>query len=155
MLTLKYENNSQTQRSQAQELVEQLEGTYNLGSVAKLVGPDGEEIKLPQFVYELLLKTAQAVMTGQEVSLIPATKQLTTQEAADILNISRPSLIKLLESNEIPYSKIGSHRRIGLSEVMNYKEHRKITRRGKIREMTQFLQGEGFYDYSKSESDCK
>ena len=73
-------------------------------------------------------------------------RQLTTQQAADILNVSRLFLVKLLEEGAIPYIKVGSHRRIRFKDLIIYREQRKVMRRRGLKELTQFLQEEGFYD---------
>jgi len=73
-------------------------------------------------------------------------RQLTTQQAADILNVSRLFLVKLLEEGAIPYIKVGSHRRIRFKDLIIYREQRKVMRRRGLKELTQFLQEEGFYE---------
>lgn len=69
-------------------------------------------------------------------------RQLTTQQAADILNVSRLFLVKLLDEGAIPYIKVGSHRRIRLKDLIIYREQRKVMRRQGLKELTQFLQEE-------------
>jgi excisionase family DNA binding protein len=59
---------------------------------------------------------------GRGVTIIPENAELTTVQAAEILNVSRPFLIKLLENGTIPYHKVGTHRRVRMEDVMNYKE---------------------------------
>ena len=71
-------------------------------------------------MFALLMNT---VASGQGVSVVPQDAQLTTQQAADMLNVSRPYLIGLLESNKIPYTKVGRHRRIQFANLMDYKRH--------------------------------
>ena len=73
-------------------------------------------------------------------------RQLTTQQAADILNVSRLFLVKLLDEGAIPYIKVGSHRRIRFKDLIIYREQRKVMRRQGLKELTQFLQDEGFYE---------
>src|SRR5438128_9896051 len=94
-------------------VLNQIEGVLeNAHSVLKLVSPDGEEIELPRSVFHILQQIVYHLAHGRAVTVVPLNKELTTQEAADLLNVSRPYLIKLLEEGELPYFKVGSHRRI-------------------------------------------
>lgn len=79
-----------------------------------------EPIELPAGAVTLLMDILGAMASGQGVTLIPEDAELTTVQAADILNVSRPFLIKLLEDGKIPYRKVGKHRRIRMEDVMNY-----------------------------------
>ncbi len=72
--------------------------------------------------------------------------EISTQEAADILNVSHPFLMKLLEQGEISHIKVGNHHRICYQDLIQYKEQRDIERKQGLRELTQFLQDEGFYE---------
>jgi len=80
-----------------------------------------EPIELPAGAVALLLDILGAMASGQGVTLIPEDAELTTVQAADILHVSRPFLIKLLEEGQIPYHRVGKHRRIRMEDVMNYK----------------------------------
>ncbi|HCF28824.1 MAG TPA: DNA-binding protein [Cyanobacteria bacterium UBA11049] len=113
---------------------------------AKLVGTDGQEIVLPESVYSILRQVVHLMASGRAVSIVPLEHELTTQEAADLLNVSRPFLVKLLEQGEIPYIKVGSHRRIQFEDLTAYKQRRDRERRQNLRELTQFSQDEGFYE---------
>jgi len=80
-----------------------------------------EPIELPAGAVTLLLDILGAMAPGQGVTIIPEDAELTTVQAADILHVSRPFLIKLLDEGKIPYRKVGKHRRIRGEDVMNYK----------------------------------
>ena len=73
-------------------------------------------------------------------------KELTTHQAADILNVSRPFLIKLLENGKISFHKVGIHRKIYMKDLMDYKENFNINRSNKISEMIALSQEYGLYD---------
>lgn len=81
-----------------------------------------QTIELPPGAVELLLEILQAMAAGRGVTIIPQNAELTTVQAAEILNVSRPFLIKLLENGTIPYHKVGTHRRVRMEDVMHYKE---------------------------------
>ncbi|GAC1633484.1 MAG: hypothetical protein NVS4B9_25960 [Ktedonobacteraceae bacterium] len=113
--------------------------------VPKLVGPDGDFIILPNAVFQVLKQIAYHIMNGRVIFLIPQYKELTTQEAAQILGVSRPYLIKLLEQEKIPFVKTGSHRRLKLSDVLSYKERREAEQKRALDEIAQMCQDLGTY----------
>jgi excisionase family DNA binding protein len=78
-------------------------------------------IELPAVAVDLLLDILGAMAAGQGVTIIPENAELTTVQAAGVLNVSRPFLIKLLEDNAIPHRKVGKHRRVKMEDVMAYK----------------------------------
>ena len=91
----------------------------------KLRAGDGEReqpIELPAGAVELLAQVLEAMAAGEGVTLIPGSAELTTVQAADMLNVSRPFLIKLLEQGAIPHRKVGRHRRIRMEDVVAYKD---------------------------------
>lgn len=82
---------------------------------------------------------------GKDFSLVPYDQLLSTQEAAELLNMSRPSLIKVLEEGQIPYIKVGTHRRIQYSDVLEYKKCRHEERLHALAEMAHMSQELGIY----------
>ncbi|MCC5646443.1 helix-turn-helix domain-containing protein [Nostoc sp. CHAB 5824] len=113
---------------------------------AKLVGANGEKINIPEPIYQVLLQVVHAMASGKAISIIPQQQELTTQQAAEFLNVSRPYLIKLLEQGEIPHIKVGSHRRVRFDDLMNYKQQRDVKRDQLLSELTQMSQEAGFYE---------
>jgi excisionase family DNA binding protein len=81
-------------------------------------------LRLPPQVLRMFADMLGALAQGKAVSIMPKELDLTTQEAAMFLNVSRPHLVKLLEEGQIPFHKVGSHRRIRLDDVVRYKEVR-------------------------------
>lgn len=78
-------------------------------------------IELPAGAVVLLMSILEAMAAGRGVTLIPESAELTTFEAADVLKVSRPYLIKLLDDGEIPHRKVGRHRRVRMEDIMAYK----------------------------------
>ncbi len=114
--------------------------------VAKLVSPSGKSLELPHSVYRVLERVAHEMKQGKSVVVMPLHEELSTQEAADLLNVSRPFLISLLEKGEIDFKKVGSHRRVRLEDLLVYKERRDSERLQALDEMAREAQEEGFYD---------
>ncbi len=112
---------------------------------AQLIGPDGERLELPKSVYKLLRQLVRDLARGNAVTVVPYLHELTTQEAADLLNVSRPFLVKLLEKGEIPFRMVGTHRRILFRDLMKYRESRSRSRREALDAMTREAQEMGFY----------
>ncbi|MBQ0984004.1 helix-turn-helix domain-containing protein [Streptomyces sp. F63] len=83
-------------------------------------GATGEGLVLPRPVAEMFASMLAALANGQGVQVMPVDAVLTTQQAADMLNVSRPYLIGLLESGEIPYKLVGRHRRIRFADLRQY-----------------------------------
>src|SRR5262245_32769033 len=101
--------------------IRELNRMLQLGTPA-LVASDGERLELPDAVFRLLKDIARNMQLGRAVVLIPENQQLTTQRAADLLGVSRPHLVKLLETGELSYHKAGSHRRVFLKDLLAYQK---------------------------------
>lgn len=81
-------------------------------------------IVLPSSVMRLLVDVLTELADGNAVKMMPVHAELTTQEAADLLNVSRPHLVKLLETGELPFHKTGKHRRVRFADLTSYKARR-------------------------------
>ena len=88
----------------------------------------GETITIPKNALLFLSDILQNMAEGKTISIIPSDSELSTQQAADMLNVSRPHLVKVLESGLLPFTKVGSHRRISLNDLFSFQENSKKNR---------------------------
>lgn len=93
-----------------------------------LEGGKVQNVTLAPALAASLLEVLRLVSSGRGFRMIPVGSELTTQQAADLLNVSRPFLVKLLEEGEIPFTKTGRHRRVRANDLFAYKEKRDATR---------------------------
>ena len=100
----------------------------------------GQEITLPTSVLRIFKEMLDQMGQGNAVTLVPVHTELTTQQAADFLNVSRPYLVKLLEQGKLPFRKVGAHRRIRLKDVSEYKRSQNYRRRQALDELVQQAQ---------------
>lgn len=92
-----------------------------------------QSFTIPTKALELLSFILSSMAEGKAISLVPADAELTTQQVADMLNVSRPYVVKLLEQGAIPFKKVGSHRRILLDDLLTYEAQHKANRKANLR----------------------
>jgi excisionase family DNA binding protein len=115
--------------------------------IAFLVSPDGQsKIQLPEPLYRVLLQAAATLISGYQVVMAPVQHLLTTQEAADLLNVSRPYLVRLLDRGDMPSEKVGRHRRVTFGALMDYKKGRVDERRQALENLIRESEELGLYD---------
>lgn len=123
---------SADERAAANQLRQVLAAHAASGSSQTLRVLDGDnrpaEIVLAPALSQLLLDLLRHVGRGDAVTLVPVSQMLTTQQAADILNVSRPYLVSLLDRGEIPHHRVGRHRRIRAEHLFDYKKTRDVQR---------------------------
>ena len=112
----------------------------------KMVGADGEQLVLPPSALRALQQTVHLLAQGKSVTVVPVERELTTQEAADFLNVSRPYLVKLLKSGEIPFRLVGAHRRIHYKDMVEYKKHYKARQHEGLNELVHLSEEMGLYE---------
>ena len=94
-----------------------------------------EVVELPTFALRLLGEILSELALGNAVKVVPIHAELTAQEGADMLNVSRPHLVKLLDNGALPHTKTGRHRRIKFADLMTYKEQRDLASRNAMDEL--------------------
>ena len=103
---------------------------------------ESDDLVLPGHVLQLLLDVLSEMSKGNAVSLIPHHQEVSSQEAANLLNVSRPFLVGLLEKGDIPFRKVGAHRRVLLRDVLAYKEQTDRRRMQALDKLTALSQDE-------------
>jgi excisionase family DNA binding protein len=123
-------------------LRERIEEIFQREGKALLIGPDSDEepVELPGSAFEALKFVVEAMSKGQTIVLMPRGRVLTTQEAADVLHVSRPHLVKLCDKGELAFERVGSHRRLKIEDVLEYREQRGQVRSTKLDELTRLSQ---------------
>jgi len=105
-----------------------------------------DKIKIPLAALRLLADILEAMGKGQPFSLVPIHTEMTTQVAAEFLGCSRPHVVKLLESGEIPFTTIGRHRRVRFEDLANFKKTKKAEREQMLIGMMRKDEDSGLYD---------
>ncbi len=108
-------------------------GEFRVHSQA--AGKRVESVALPMPAVRLLAEILTQMAQGNAITLIPIHAELTTQQAADLLNVSRPFLIKLLEQHKLPFRKVGKHRRVRFSDMLSFKQRSDEQRRATLEQL--------------------
>jgi excisionase family DNA binding protein len=116
------------------------------GGSAKLLGPSRDGVPIPSALRRVLVAAARQLAEGNGVSVLPVLAEVSTQQAAHLLNVSRPYVIGLLEKGEIPFHKVGAHRRIRLKDLLAYRRRRDASRRAIIDRLAEEAQELGIYE---------
>ncbi len=113
---------------------------------AMLTGPDGTQLELPGEVFEVLREVVAALSQGLAITVAPHQTVLSTSEAAQLLGVSRPTLVRLLESGEMPFDKPGRHRRVRLADLLAYQQRSRRGRAALLDQMVADAEDAGLYD---------
>lgn len=104
----------------------------------RLIGSSEETVGLPAAAVRVLVRVLEEMAQGNAINIVPVHAELTTQEAADMLNISRPSLIQLLDEGRIEFRKVGTHRRVRFESLLAYKRKADSDRRAALAELAAY-----------------
>jgi excisionase family DNA binding protein len=113
-----------------------------------LKGADGTEIPLPQPIFEVLVRVIRDMRHGKAVVLMPEDETFTTQAAANFLGMSRQYFVTLVESGQIPFHRVGSHRRVYFKDLRDFAKKRDAERRGGLKRLFTEVDRAGLYDAS-------
>lgn len=92
----------------------------------RLAGPNpGEEVEIPEHVYMILRDVVDAMRRNLAITVVPQTTTLTTQQAAELLGVSRPTIVKYLEQGRIPFQRVGTHRKVLLADLVEFRQRRR------------------------------
>lgn len=118
------------------------------GAHLTLRGESGVEVEIPEELHHVLRCAADAMRSGRAITVAPVNLTVTTQEAADFLGISRPSVVKLLNESRIPYERpaAGRHRRIRLSDLVDYQKRQRVEQSESLAAMVRIGESAGLYD---------
>jgi excisionase family DNA binding protein len=120
------------------ELVRELEAYLaRNSSKAALVDPAGQARPIPDEIFRILEQVTNALAAGEGITVVPQGMTMTTQQAAEFLGVSRPTLVRLLESGAIPFDKPGRHRRVWLEDLVDYQARFRAERRAALRDLAQ------------------
>jgi excisionase family DNA binding protein len=125
----------------ARESSRQLASIIGRGNAAQLRVVDGEdEITVPFAALRMLMSVLAQMAEGRAVTVVPYDAELTTQQAADFLSVSRPHLVTLLKRGEIPYRKVGTHRRVRFEDLVAYRKKTYVQRSAALDELAEEAQ---------------
>ena len=125
--------------------IRHLERMLDLGAPA-LVSASGERLVVPSTVYEVLRKVVELMAEGKSVTLLPDNQVLTTQRSADLLGMSRPFFIKLLETGAMAHHRVGNQRRVYLRDVLEFARKRDEERQAALDRLSRHAVEVGLYD---------
>jgi len=117
----------------------------------RLTGPDGQSVELPESMFQVLLQVAAAMKAGLAVTVAPHHLTLSTQEAADLLRISRTTLVRLLETGVIPFEKPSRHRKVRLDDLLEYRRRQRTQAELAFADMVADTERLGLYDADPGE----
>ena len=141
---------TETDIALTRELFARLEDEMETTGKTVLVSPSGQVLELPPTLFEVMRFVGATLASGNGVRVVPRATRLTTQEAADLLGMSRPTLVKLLEQGAIPFEKVGRHRRVTLDDVLAYQEEEGARRRAVLARSARNNQTAGMLELTAS-----
>ncbi len=108
--------------------------------------PDGRTVRIPKAAVDGLIEVLEAVAEGESATVVRTPREVSTQQAAEVLNVSRPTVVKLIDDGVLPSRKVGAHRRIALTDLLAYRDDMVARRRAVLDRMSRDAEDLGLYD---------
>ncbi|MGM4914941.1 excisionase family DNA-binding protein [Rhizobium sp. 768_B6_N1_8] len=135
-----------TDRSAAARVASLLVSRSQSRGSLQVIGDHGERLELPSALADIMFRAAELLAEGRAVTVLPDEETMSTQMAADILNVSRQYLVRLVDAGELAAEKVGSHRRLRATDVAAYKAARDAKRTSALDRLSQLSEDAGGYD---------
>ncbi|HZA83237.1 MAG TPA: helix-turn-helix domain-containing protein [Actinomycetes bacterium] len=107
--------------------------------------PGGHTVEMPKSVVDGLIEVLEAVAAGDTATVVRTPREVTTQQAAEVLNVSRPTVVRLIDEGALPARKVGSHRRIPIADLLAYRDQMVARRRQALEDMVRDAETLGLY----------
>ena len=133
-------------KQEQDEIIELYRYALLSGSQAQLISPTGKSLSIPRPVYRLLVQILKDLSEGASVAILQERQGLTTVQASRLLGVSRQFLVNLLDRGEIAHHMVGTHRRVYIKDLMDFKYRRDQARRAVLKQMAQSELEAGVYD---------
>jgi excisionase family DNA binding protein len=138
------ERNSQPSAEEARSLLEVLVTGVRAGDIA-LVTKDHRPVHLSASATEMLRRLLEPIARGERVALLPTRHELTPRQAAELLNVSRQYLVRLLDEGKLPFHRVGTHRRVPLEALLEFRRRRDAERSNALANLTELSEDLGLY----------
>lgn len=128
------------------EELDQLAAAFSAEGHVALIDNAGNRTEIPTPLYDQLMRVVRMMQKGRAVVLMPEDETFTTQAAANYLGVSRQHFVDLLEKDQIPFHKVGTHRRVTFKDLITYEKNRDQRRKDALDELGSLVDGEDLYD---------
>lgn len=115
----------------------------------QVISPNGEQVELPAALADVMFRAAEIVAEGKHVTVLADEELMSTQDAAELLGVSRQYLVRLIDRGEIPAEMVGTHRRVHAKDIKTFKEARDAARNSALDRLTALSEDLGGYDLEK------
>ena len=127
------------------ETLDRLIAAFSKPGHVSVIEEDGQRSDIPEALYRHVLEILRMMSAGRSIVMIPEDEQFTTQAAANFLGVSRQFLVNMIEKNEIPHHRVGTHRRIYFRDLLAYQKKRDQTRRSALDKLSSEVENAGLY----------